>query len=75
MELVSSDLTQDDMLGADHQQVAFKFPANFLFVAVVHVRRVIWAELVDKDLFGELDSKAVSVDGDLLHQLATFDPH
>lgn len=41
MELVSSDLTQDDMLGADHQQVAFKFPANFLFVAVVHVRRVI----------------------------------
>lgn len=34
---MSSDLTEDDMLGADHQQVAFKLPADFLLDAVVHV--------------------------------------
>lgn len=37
--LISSlpNLTQDDMLRADHQQVAFKLPANFFLDAVVHV--------------------------------------
>ena len=63
------------MLGADHQQVAFKLPANFLLDAVVHVWGVVWIELVDEDLLGQLDSKAVSVDGDLLHKLTTLDPH
>lgn len=72
---ISSDLTQDDMLRAHHKQVAFKLPANFLLDAVVHVWRVIWIELIDENLFRQLDSKTVSVDGDLFHQLTTLDPH
>lgn len=72
---ISSDLTQNDMLGADDQQVAFKLPAYFLLDAVVHVWGVVWIELVDEDLLGQLDGKAVSIDGDLLHELTTLDPH
>lgn len=34
---ISTNLTQDDILGADHQQVAFKFLANFFLDGVVHV--------------------------------------
>lgn len=69
------NLTQDDMLRADHQQVAFKLPANFLLYAVVHVWGVIWIELIDEDLFWQLNGKTVSVDGDLLHQLTALDPY
>lgn len=71
----SSDLTQDDVQGANHQQVALKLLADLLLDAVVHVRGVIRVELVDEDLLGQLDGEAVPVDGDLLHQLATLDPH
>ena len=62
------------MLGADHQQVALKLPADLLLDAVVHVRRVVRVELVDEDLLGQLDGQAVPVDGDLLHQLPALDP-
>lgn len=71
----SSDLTQDDVQGANHQQVALKLLADLLLDAVVHVRGVVRVELVDEDLLGQLDGEAVPVDGDLLHQLATLDPH
>lgn len=73
--LISPDLTQDDILGADHQQVAFKLPAYFLLDAVVHIWEVVRIELIDEDLLRQLDSKTVSVDGDLFHQLTTLDPH
>lgn len=73
--LENSDLTQDDVQGANHQQVALKLLADLLLDAVVHVRRVVRVELVDQDLLGQLDGQAVPVDGDLLHQLATLDPH
>lgn len=72
---VSSDLTQDDVLGTDHQQVAFKLPANLLLDPVVHVRGVVRVELIDEDLLGQLDRQAVSVDGDLLHQLTALYPY
>lgn len=36
-EFILSDLTQDDVLGANHQQVAFKLLADFLLDTVVHV--------------------------------------
>ena len=62
------------MLGADHQQVALKLPADLLLDAVVHVRRVVRVELVDEDLLGQLDGEPVPVDGDLLHQLPALDP-
>ena len=62
------------MLGADHQQVALKLPADLLLDAVVHVRRVVRVELVDEDLLGQLDGQPVPVDGDLLHQLPALDP-
>lgn len=71
----SSDLAQDDVQGANHQQVALKLLADLLLDAVVHVRRVVRVQLVDEDLLGQLDGQAVPVDGDLLHQLATLDPH
>ena len=32
-----SHLTQDDVLGADHEQVALKLSADLLLDAVVHV--------------------------------------
>lgn len=70
--IISSDLTQDDMLGTGHQQVAFKLPADPLLDPVVHVRGVVRVELVDDDPLGQLDGQAVSVDGDLLHQLAAL---
>lgn len=70
-----SDLTQDDVQGANHQQVALKLLADLLLDAVVHVRGVVRVELVDENLLGQLDGEAVPVDGDLLHQLATLDPH
>jgi len=70
----SSDLTQDDVLGADHQQVAFKLPADLLVDPVVHVGGVVRGQLVDQDLLGQLDGEAVPVDGDLLHQLAALYP-
>lgn len=63
----SSDLTQDDVQGANHQQVALKLLADLLLDAVVHVRRVVRVELVDENLLGQLDCEAVPVDGDLLH--------
>lgn len=63
------------MLGADHQQVALKLPADLLLQVVVHVREVVRKQLVDVDLLGQLDGETVSVDGDLFHQLATLDPH
>lgn len=69
------NLTQDDMLRADHQQVAFKLPTYFLLYTVVHVWGVIWIELIDEDLLRQLNSKTVSVDGDLLHQLTALDPY
>lgn len=74
-DVISSDLTQDDVQGANHQQVALKLLADLLLDAVVHVRGVVRVELVDEDLLGQLDGEAVPVDGDLLHQLATLDPH
>lgn len=70
-----SDLTQDDVQGANHQQVALKLLADLLLDAVVHVRRVVRVQLVDENLLGQLDGQAVPVDGDLLHQLAALDPH
>ncbi len=63
------------MLGTDHKQVALKLLADFLLDAIVHVRGVVRKELIDEDLLGQLDSESVSVDGDLLHQLTTLDPH
>lgn len=42
-----SDLTQDDVQGANHQQVALKLLADLLLDAVVHVRGVVRVELVD----------------------------
>lgn len=36
-KFISTDLTQDDVLGADHQQVAFKLLTDFLLDGVVHV--------------------------------------
>lgn len=63
------------MQRANHQQVAFKLLADLLLDAVVHVRGVVRVQLVDENLLGQLDGEAVPVDGDLLHQLATLDPH
>lgn len=73
--VTSTDLTQDDVQGANHQQVALKLLTDLLLDQVVHVRRVVRAELVDENLLGQLDGQAVPVDGDLLHQLPTLDPH
>lgn len=63
------------MLRADHQQVAFKPPADFLLDAVMHVRGVVRVQLVDEDLLRQLNGESVSVDGNLLHQLPALDPY
>lgn len=39
--LYSLYLTEDDVLRADNEKVTLKAPADFLFDAVVHVRRVV----------------------------------
>ncbi len=68
-------LTQNDVLRADHEQVAVEALADLLFEAVMHVGGVVGEQLVDQDLLGELDGQPAAVDGDLLHQLTAFDPH
>lgn len=72
---ISADLTQNDVLGADHQQVAFKLLADFLLDRVVHVWRVIWSQLIDDDLHRQLNGQTVPVDCNLLDQLTAFDSH
>lgn len=70
-----SDLAEDDVAGAHHQQVALEAATDLLLNAVVHVRRVVGVTLVDEDLLRQLDGQAVPVYGDFLHQLSTFYPH
>lgn len=71
----STDLTQNDVLGADHQQVAFKLLTDLLLDGVVHVGRVARSELIDDNLHWQLNGQTVPIDGNLLDQLTAFNSH
>ena len=61
-----SDLAEDDVAGAHHQQVALEAATDLLLNAVVHVRRVVGVTLVNEDLLRQLDGQAVPVYGCIL---------
>ena len=51
----AAHLTEDDVVGTHHQEVAFELPGNLLLHPVAHVQRVLRVQLVHEDLFRQLD--------------------